>query len=122
MNLHGALSSIDVVVHSEPAEWWQVLAALTPLATLLVFVFVLLMLRRPATEAGSETPAERWSRAEWALDMALDHNPKRQKVGLAVLDQLSTDRLVGKEEAHILAQARALLNKSRSPISDGHRA
>lgn len=113
MNLHNAVSSIDVVIHAEPAEWWQVVAALTPLTALLVLVFVVLTLYRSTTEpaAGSERRAEWWSRAEWAMDMALDDKPERRKVGLAVLDQLSTDRFVGKEDAHIVAQARALLNK-----------
>jgi len=26
VNLHNAVSSIDVVIHAEPAEWWQVVA------------------------------------------------------------------------------------------------
>jgi hypothetical protein len=46
------------------------------------------------------------------MDMALDNKPERRKVGLAVLDQLSTDRFVGKEDAKFVAQARMLLNKS----------
>lgn len=114
MNLHNAVSSVDVVIHAEPAEWWQVVAALTPLAALLVLVFVVFALywSTTAPAAGSERRAEWWSRAEWAMDMALDDKPERRKVGLAVLDQLSRDRYVGKEDARIVAQARALLNKS----------
>jgi hypothetical protein len=114
VSLDNAVSSIDVVIHAEPAEWWQVVAALAPIAALLVLVFVVLTLCRSTTApaAGSERRAEWWSRAEWAMDMALDDKPERRKVGLAVLDQLSTDRSVGKEDARIVAQARALLNKS----------
>ncbi|MCI0140664.1 hypothetical protein KNN17_03635 [Arthrobacter bambusae] len=113
MNLLSAVSSIDVVIQAEAVEWWQVVAALTPLAALLLPVFVVLRLCKSTTApaAESERHAEWWSRAEWAMDMALDHNPERQKVGLAVLNQLSSDRLVGKEDAHIVAEARALLNK-----------
>lgn len=113
MNLHNAVSSIDVVIHAEPAEWWQVVAALTPLAALLILVFVVLTLCRSTTApaAGSERRAEWWSRAEWAMNMALDDKPERRKVGLAVLDQLSTDRSVRKEDAQIVDQAKVLLNR-----------
>ena len=84
-------------------------AALTPLTALLVLVFVLFTLCRSTTApaAGSERHTELWSRAEWGMDMALDAMPERRRVGLAVLDQVSTDRFVGKEDAHIVAQARA---------------
>lgn len=123
MNLDNAVSSIDVIIHAEPAEWWQVVAALTPLAALLVLMFVVLTLCRSTTApaAGLDRHAEWWSRAEWAMDMALDDKPERRKVGLAILDQLSTDRFVGKEDAQIVAQARALLNV-RGETNEGTRA
>lgn len=115
MNLPNASSHIDVVVHPEPAEWWQIVAAFTPLAVLLGITALVLWLsvRRPASNsvAGVETRAEWWDRAEWALDMALDDKPERRKVGLAVLGQLGTDRFVGKEDAQIVAQAMAVLNR-----------
>jgi hypothetical protein len=113
VNIHGAVSGIDVVVHSEPAEWWQIMAAFTPLATSLVLMFVVVTLGRStaAATARSKRLAELWGRAEWAMEMALDDKPERRKVGLAVLDQISTDRLSGKADAQIVAQARALLNK-----------
>jgi hypothetical protein len=115
VNLANAASRIDVVIHAEPAEWWQIVAALTPLAALgvlLVFVVVTLppAVERPTRAAGPEVRAEWWSRAEWAMDMALDDKPERRKVGLAVLGQLSADRFAGKEDAEIVAQARALLS------------
>lgn len=98
------------------------MAALTPLSVLPVLVFALLALFRPTTApaTGLERPAEWWSRAEWAMDMALDDKPERRKVGLAVLDQLSVDRFVGKEDAQIVAQARALLNV-RGETNEGTR-
>jgi hypothetical protein len=45
------------------------------------------------------------------MDMALDDKPERRKVGLAVLDQLSTDRFVDKEDTQVVAQAKVLLNR-----------
>jgi hypothetical protein len=112
VNLDDAVSSIDVVIHAEPGEWWQVLPALTPLAALLALVFALifaLCLLTAAPAAGSGRRAEWWSRAEWAMDLALDDKPERRKAGLALLEQLSTDRFVGKEDALLVAQVRALV-------------
>lgn len=59
--------------------------------------------------AGVGERADWWDRAKWAIDMALDDKPERRKVGLAVLDQLSTSQFVGNEEAQIVAQAKMVL-------------
>ena len=113
MNLHEAANSIDVAIQGEPAEWWQVAAAFTPLATLLVLVFAIVAScgSTSATSVRSRRRAESWSRIEWAIEMALDDKAEHRKVGLALLDQLSTDHLVGKADAQIVAQARAFLQK-----------
>ena len=97
MDLLNTLSGIDVVIHAEPAEWWQVTAAFTPLATLLLLVLLVLASCRSTTAATarSNRRAESWSRAQWAMEMAMDDKPQRRKVGLAVLDQLHSDPLVG---------------------------
>lgn len=121
MDLHNAVGGIDVVIHAEHAAWWQVVAAFAPLAAALALVFGLLVWCRLTTEpaAGSGRRAEWWSRAEWAINMALDDNTGRRKAGLALLEQLSTDRLVGKEDAHLIAQVRALLLENpRSSVSE----
>jgi hypothetical protein len=112
VNLDDAVSSIDVVIRAEPGEWWQVVAALTPLAALLALVFAVIALCRltAAPAAGSGRRAEWWSRAEWAMDLALDDKLERRKAGLALLEQLSTDRFVGKEDALLVAQVRASLS------------
>ena len=114
MNKANDSSRIDVVVHTEPAEWWQILAAFTPLVILLGITALALLysVRRAASnsQAGVEMRADSWDRTRWALDMALDNNPKRRKVGRAVLAQLSTDHLIRKEDAQIVAQSRALLD------------
>lgn len=111
MNLDNAVSSIDVLIHGQPAEWWQVVAALTPFAASLALVFALIALCRltAAPALRSQRRAEWWSRAEWAMDMALDDKPDRRKAGLALLEQLSTYRFVDKEDALLLGQVRELL-------------
>lgn len=52
--------------------------------------------------------AEWWDRAEWALDQ----NPERQRVGLAALEQLGNSCPMGKEDAQILAEAKAVLGRA----------
>lgn len=115
MNLANASRGLDSVVHEEPVEWWEIVVAFTPLAALLgiAAVIVWCVVRRPASGcvAGAETRAEWWSRAEWAMEMALDDTPERRNVGIAVLKKLSTVHFVGKEDAQILAQAMVLLDR-----------
>lgn len=114
MNIATGWSRIDVIVHTEPAEWWQIVAAFTPLAVLLVLVVaavIVVRAVRPGSQGEEETRAEWWNRAVWAMDMALDDKPERRNIGLAVLEQLSTSHLVGKEEAQILVHARGLLSR-----------
>lgn len=105
-----------MIVHTEPAEWWEIVAALTPLAGFLVIIAAVIVLyasRRAALSGvtGVEIPAD-WDRTAWALDMALDDSRDRRNAGLAVLDQLSASHLTGKEDAQIVAQARTLLDRS----------
>lgn len=57
---------------------------------------------------GTTMRAEWWDRAEWALDQ----NPERQRVGLAALEQLGNSCPMGKEDAQILAEAKAVLGRA----------
>ena len=83
MKVHGAGSSIDVVIHAAPDEWWQVLAALTPLAALLAMAAVTIWytFRRTAPDnvMGAKSRSDSWDRAVWAIDMALDDKPERRR-------------------------------------------
>jgi hypothetical protein len=119
---------LDVYVHTGPAEWWQILAALGPLAILLGALLAAFIgwntLRqrtvaderalaqkreadtnalRQKTEADSR--AEWWRRTQWALEASLNDKEEKQDIGLAVLEQLSTSNLAGPEEAQIIAEA-----------------
>jgi hypothetical protein len=108
---------LDVFVHSGPAEWWQILAALGPLAVLLgalLAAFIgwnTLRQRTVADEKAlaqkreADSRAEWWRRAQWAFEAAMDENEEKQDVGLAVLELLNTSNLAGPEEAEIIAEA-----------------
>lgn len=106
-------SRIEVsVFYMGPAEWWQIVGALAPLLVLAIFAAIFLMaLRRETPEGGAEERADWWSRAEWALDMALDSKPEKRRIGLAVLEHLSASGTAHEEDARIIAQAKARLRR-----------
>jgi hypothetical protein len=107
-------STIDVIVHTGGAEWWQIVAALGPLVVLLVAGIGWFALRRPTVADAvaaldAETiPASQsawWSRARWALEASLDDDPAKREVGLAALELLNASSISGKEETLIIAEA-----------------
>lgn len=105
MPLYNGLDRIDVVVHSDPTEWWQIAAALATLALpLIVTAFAVWYL----IESREHEP---WGRIQRGLDMALDDRPDRRDVGFALLDQLRTSRGLRKVDADIIAEARKTLGK-----------
>lgn len=114
MTLAIAFSSVDVIIHAGQAEWWQIVATATPFATTTALVLAVAVACYPARRRNSSPTTmwtEWWDRAEWALNMALDENPERRRVGLAALEQLSASGPMGKEDAQILAEAQAVLKR-----------
>ena len=108
---------VDVFVHTGPAEWWQVLAALGPLAVLLAAVIgAVISLRTLRQRAAADTAAlaqkreadnrsEWWNRTEWALDSSLSADPRRVELGLGVLAVLAESGLASPEELEIITVA-----------------
>ncbi len=105
---------VDVVVHSGPAEWWQVVAALGPLAVLLtglVAALISILVLRQRTQADAleliqkthaDSRAEWWRRTQWALDRALDADENTKALGLAALAVLAQSELASTEELELL--------------------
>ena len=105
------------VVQTGPAEWWQVLAALGPLAVLLAAVIgAVISLRSLQQRAAADTAAlaqqreadnrsEWWHRAQWALDSSLSADPRRAELGLGVLAVLADSALASPEELEIITVA-----------------
>ncbi|MET1066295.1 MAG: hypothetical protein ABWX85_15185 [Arthrobacter sp.] len=108
---------VDVFVHTGPAEWWEVLAALGPLAVLLAaLIGALISLRTLKERAAADTAAlaqkreadnrsEWWNRTQWALDSSLSADPPRAELGLAVLAVLAESGLATPEELEIITVA-----------------
>lgn len=108
---------IDVFVQTGPAEWWQVLAALGPLAVLLAAVIgAVISLRTLQQRAAADTAglaqkreadnrSEWWHRTQWALDSSLSDDPRRAELGLGVLAVLAESGLASPEELEIITVA-----------------
>ncbi len=96
--------TIDVVVRTEPAPWWQVLAAVGP-STIIFFaeiVWIVLLVRanrRSKTASGRD-----WEQMRWALDASLSEDAQRAKMGRAVLAAISKLQL-SKDDREILRAA-----------------
>ena len=134
---------VDVVVQSGPAEWWQVLAALGPLAVLLAaLIGAAVSLRALQQRAAADTAAlaqqretdnrgEWWNRTRWALDSSLSADPRRAELGLGILAVLADSGLASPEELEIItvawtdpldiAAARPTLVPPSEPAAPGHR-
>lgn len=73
----------------------DILAALGPLATLLVVLAAVVTVRQ---RASADRRDQWWQRAEWALDRALDGDPGRREMGLAMLSVLADSGLARRDE------------------------
>ena len=97
---------VEVLVHSGPAEWWQVLAALGPLAVLIsAAIAAVIGFNTLRQKAVADNRAEWWRRAQWALDAIYSGNPKEATVGLKVLGVLGESELAGAGELAVLEAA-----------------
>jgi hypothetical protein len=97
---------VEVVVRSDGADGWEILASLGPLAILLAaLIAAFIGWRSMQTQAEAHRRSQWWERAEWALDAAMSSNMDRRVIGLGVLALLAESNLAGEEEARILQVA-----------------
>jgi hypothetical protein len=99
---------------SAPAEWWQIVAALGPLAVLAGAILAAFIgwrtLRQKAVadaqaltqKTRSDDRAEWWKRTQWALDKALEADEDAKALGLASLAVLARSDLARGEELELL--------------------
>ncbi|MGP4032895.1 hypothetical protein [Pseudarthrobacter sp. 1C304] len=97
---------VEVFVHTGPAEWWEVLAALGPLAVLLgALIAGVVGWRTLQQKAEADNRSEWWKRAQWALDAVHSGDKQRGAVGLKVLTVLGESELAGDGELAVLHAA-----------------
>lgn len=93
-------------MHTGPAEWWQILAALGPLAVLLgALIAGVIGWRTLKQKAEADNRAEWWKRTQWALDAVYSADKKRGTIGLKVLKVLGESELAGDGELAVLEAA-----------------
>ena len=86
--------------------WWEVLGALTPLATLLAAAIAGTIAWQALKQRSlADRRAEWWGRAQWALNAALSEDPALKETGLGILGILATSSLATDEEIEILSVA-----------------
>ena len=79
----------DAVIVQQ-SEWWNVLEALGPLATLLAAAVAGFIAWQALKERSlADRRSEWWSRAQWALDASLSADMERKATGLGVLALLA---------------------------------
>ncbi|HSN35017.1 MAG TPA: hypothetical protein VLT34_01575 [Arthrobacter sp.] len=108
---------VEVFVRTGPAEWWQVLAALGPLAVLIAAVIgAIISLRTLQQRAAADSAAlaqqreadnrsEWWLRTQWALESSLSAEPRRAQLGLGIMEVLAGSGLASPEELEIVTVA-----------------
>lgn len=99
-------SPVPVTLVAPPPEWWQIVAALSPIAVLIGAVVAgIIGYRQIKQKREADNRAEWWKRTQWALDAVYSGDPKRGTVGLKVLTVLAESDLAGKGELDVLEAA-----------------
>src|SRR6476620_3253872 len=94
---------VEVLLHTGPAEWWQIVAALAPVAVLVAAAVGAFMAWQTLRQkAIADDRAEWWKRTQWALDNALDQDEDTRALGLAALEVLAGSELARNEEIELL--------------------
>ena len=77
---------VEVFLHTGPAEWWQILTALGPLAVLIsALIAGIIGYNTLKQKAVADNRAEWWKRTQWALDAVYSGDKKQAAVGLLLL-------------------------------------
>ncbi|WP_369046187.1 hypothetical protein [Sinomonas sp. P10A9] len=93
-------SPIDVIVHSDPAAWWQMLAPYAPLLAAVIAGWIAWKALKQRSLADNR--AEWWRRAQWALDASMSAEPRRREMGQQAIDRLGQSPLAGPEDLDFL--------------------
>lgn len=117
--------TIDVAIHTDPAPWWQIVAAVGPIILILIIELVLIVLlvlrsfrgRHGGFQAGQGSEVD-WEHLQWALDSAVSNDPRRARMGRLAIDSLLRLRL-NTEDRGLLAAASQRRPPSVSSESNG---
>ncbi len=101
---------IDVVIHSDPAQLWDIFSSLGPLAIILgALVAGLVGWRTIRQRTISDARTEWWKRTQWAIEMAREKDPDARTLGFSILTLLAKSKLAAREELLLLDEALRIL-------------
>lgn len=105
----GAVDNLIIVAQAagdQDVAWWEVVSALSPLATLLAAAIAGTIAWQALKQRSlADRRGEWWGRAQWALNAALSEDPALKETGLGILGILATSSLATDEEIEILSVA-----------------
>jgi hypothetical protein len=100
------IMAVREAASGQDVGWWEILGALTPLATLLAAAIAGTIAWQALKQRSlADRRAEWWGRAQWALNAALSEDPALKETGLGILGILATSSLATDEEIEILSVA-----------------
>ncbi|MDM7989215.1 hypothetical protein [Arthrobacter sp. zg-Y877] len=101
-----AAPALQALPAESATSWWDIVAALGPLAVLLAGTLTFIVGWKTLEQRrNADQRSEWWTRAQWAIEASLSDDPRRQETGLGVLDLLAQSDLAGAEEAAIISIA-----------------
>lgn len=98
-------SPLDVIVHTDPAPWWQTLAPYAPLLAALIAAWIAWRTLKERSRADNQS--EWWRRAQWAIDASLSTDPDHAEMGQKAIEVLGRSKLATDEELELLKVATA---------------
>ncbi|WP_460991171.1 hypothetical protein [Sinomonas soli] len=98
-------SPFDVIVHMDPAPWWQTLAPYAPLLAAIIAAWIAWQTLKERSRADNQ--AEWWRRAQWAIDSSLSTDPDQAEMGQKAIEVLGSSKLATEEELELLKVATA---------------
>ncbi|MDQ0261929.1 hypothetical protein [Sinomonas atrocyanea] len=98
-------SPLDVIVHTDPAPWWQTLAPYAPLLAALIAAGIAWRTLKERSRADNQS--EWWRRAQWAIDSSLSTDPDQAELGQKAIEVLGRSKLATDEELELLRVATA---------------
>ncbi|MDJ0313285.1 hypothetical protein [Arthrobacter sp. H35-D1] len=121
---------LNMALESSHAQWWEVLAALGPLAILIgaiaaAAIGAFTLRQRTESDALALTQrreaddrSEWWKRAQWALDRALDDSATNKALGLVTLEVLARSKLAHAEELELFDIAWEAVSDPKNGAAD----
>lgn len=107
------METVTTVLEQTPAQWWEIVNAFGPLATLLSAIIIGGVAWRTLKQRSlADRKAQWWLRVQWALEEALSVDLEKQALGIRMIRVLGQADWLTEEELLLLDAA------WKDPLSD----